>query len=251
MSTDLMLHCGASEATLDEVMAAEPAMQATSTYEPSTHGELVTRVFDSMDKFGLRLRSSKWGLGGTKEGSPVARLFGVLDIESKLTDDASLAIGIRNSTDKSMAAGLALGERVFVCDNLAFSSMIVLRERHTKNILSRLSKSINSALSQVPQFTEHRAKQIELLKSETVDDHIADSLILDAAHQKACKVADVFDIRSEWREPSHVDFTPRNAWSLFNAFTEVGKRDFNKGMRQASERSLRLTEMFVGAFASN
>ena len=27
----------------------------------------------------------------------------------------------------------------------------------------------------------------------------------------------------EWREPSHDEFRPRTAWSLFNAFTEAHK----------------------------
>ena len=31
------------------------------------------------------------------------------------------------------------------------------------------------------------------------------------------------DVLMEWREPSHEEFTPRTAWSLFNAITEVHK----------------------------
>jgi hypothetical protein len=27
----------------------------------------------------------------------------------------------------------------------------------------------------------------------------------------------------EWRNPEHIDFRPRTAWSLFNAFTEAHK----------------------------
>ena len=32
------------------------------------------------------------------------------------------------------------------------------------------------------------------------------------------------NVLQEWREPSHAEFLPRTAWSLFNAITEVHKR---------------------------
>jgi len=34
----------------------------------------------------------------------------------------------------------------------------------------------------------------------------------------------VTDLLHKWRQPEHDDFRPRNAWSLFNACTEVFKR---------------------------
>jgi hypothetical protein len=30
-------------------------------------------------------------------------------------------------------------------------------------------------------------------------------------------------VLKEWRQPSHAEFEPRTAWSLFNAFTETLK----------------------------
>ena len=41
---------------------------------------------------------------------------------------------------------------------------------------------------------------------------------------------------NEWEEPKHEEFQPRNAWSMFNAFTEVHK----ESPSQLPNRSIRL-----------
>jgi hypothetical protein len=44
-----------------------------------------------------------------------------------------------------------------------------------------------------------------------------------------------------WEEPKHEEFSPRTAWSLFNAFTEVER---GAGPRQQMEGTLRLSALF-------
>ncbi len=44
-----------------------------------------------------------------------------------------------------------------------------------------------------------------------------------------------------WERPRHEEFVPRSAWSLFNAFTEIGKA---RSPRQQMEETLRLTGVF-------
>jgi hypothetical protein len=62
-----------------------------------------------------------------------SRLFGVWDIADAKNGMAS-AIGFRNATDKSMAVGITVGTRVFVCDNLAISGDFIAFRRHTAGI---------------------------------------------------------------------------------------------------------------------
>ena len=61
------------------------------------------------------------------------RFFGVLDIRSEIADGVSLSVGVRNSCDKSFPIGFCAGTRTFVCDNLAFSSEVVIAKRHTRS----------------------------------------------------------------------------------------------------------------------
>src|SRR5690349_1462002 len=112
----LMLHAGAHVATLDEIDAVvTPA--PTESHHPIPHGEFIRLVKDRVDGLGLSIHKEEFGLW--RDGQ---RLFGVLDLRA---DDPSrgysMAIGLRNSHDKSVSAILGLGSHVFVCDNLAFS----------------------------------------------------------------------------------------------------------------------------------
>ncbi|HPA18698.1 MAG TPA: hypothetical protein PLU30_13185 [Verrucomicrobiae bacterium] len=42
-----------------------------------------------------------------------------------------------------------------------------------------------------------------------------------AADRRAITASQIPDVLDEWRHPEHEAFRPRNAWSLFNAFTAV------------------------------
>jgi hypothetical protein len=56
-----------------------------------------------------------------------ARFFATLDLENEVCDGVRLAVGIRNSFDKSFPIGFCCGERVMVCDNLSFGSEVIIR----------------------------------------------------------------------------------------------------------------------------
>ena len=50
-------------------------------------------------------------------------------------------------------------------------------------------------------------------------------------HHRGCYVdadaitnSQIPEVIDQWREPDHQEFQPRNAWSLFNAFTEATKK---------------------------
>src|SRR4051812_22884309 len=61
-----------------------------------------------------------------------ARLFATVDLGSPLATGVTLAVGIRNSFDKSLPLGFVAGNRVFVCDNLAFRSDLSVKRKHTR-----------------------------------------------------------------------------------------------------------------------
>ena len=62
------------------------------------------------------------------------RMFGFLEVN---IEDAGirLALGVRNSHDKTFALGLTVGYRVFVCDNLAFhGDFMAVSRKHSKKM---------------------------------------------------------------------------------------------------------------------
>ena len=75
---------------------------------------------------------------------------------------------------------------------------------------------------------------------------MAHDLIIGALDCRAITPKQVPAVLSEWRSPTHLEFGPRNLWSLFNAVTECHKR-INPHTAVARSQALHgLCDGFVG-----
>ncbi len=130
-SSNLTLHCGALKATRDDLQSVTTP-QATSTWAPIPHTEIVDAVLESATNAGLTIKRELYGLSGRRDSELYgARMFGVIDFLDG-TSDYGYSVGFRNSHDKSMVAGICAGARVFVGDNLAFSGDFAEKRKHTQ-----------------------------------------------------------------------------------------------------------------------
>jgi len=223
---NLILHCGGQEVSRDDVTNAITP-PATDTWHPITHESLIEKVVKGMEQSGLIVKQSVHGLW--KEG---LRYFGLMEVTNGDDhDDYSLIVGLRNSHDKSFPASLALGSGVFVCDNLAFSGEVKLARRHTKNIERDLPEVILRAISRLSTLRHSQEKRIESYKQTDLTDLQAHDFIIRALEQNVIGSQRVKPVVEQWRKPNHDEFLPRNAWSLFNDFTEVLKPKPRQGDR--------------------
>lgn len=108
-STALCLHRGAQEVSRD-VLATHDAPPPTESWFPLKHSQVLDKVGTTLEASGYRVTRERLALG--RDGH---RFFGVLDLDSPLVPGVSLAVGVRNSTDKSFPLGFCAGNRVFVC----------------------------------------------------------------------------------------------------------------------------------------
>jgi hypothetical protein len=152
------------------------------------------------------------------------RYFGLMEVrDGTNADDFGLVVGLRNSHDKSFPAALALGSRVFVCDNLAFSGEVKLSRKHTKHIWRDLPGLVERAVGRLADLRDLQTRRIDAYKaSPLTDERIVHDLVVRAVYAQALPATQVVDVVNEWRRP-RPEFQPRTAWSLFNAFTEVLK----------------------------
>jgi len=81
--------------------------------------------------------------------------------------DYALAIGLRNSYDRSLSASLTAGSRVFVCDNLAFSGEADAARKHTVNIFRDLPDLIYRMLSKVSSMQSRIHSEIAAMKARS------------------------------------------------------------------------------------
>ena len=241
MKTNLVLHCGARSVDR-QTLSNIPCPPATETWHPISHVELVNQVERSLANSGMAIINEAFGV--TEDN---ARMFGLLQIglNGASDGDYGYVVGLRGAIDKSLSRGLAVGSSVFVCDNLAFSSEIVMHRKQTKNIMDDLPAMVDTAIGQLSARWNSQAIRIGAYKTKEIGIRDADHLLAEIA-------GDVFpwqkfeDIRKEFMAPRHVEFGKNNLWALFNAVTEFLKpRENSKasGLWSMPARTGRLHKM--------
>lgn len=241
MNDNLVVHAGGWHATEAEVAAA-PIPSKTPTYTPLPHARVIEQIKRLIPEHGMKLERLSLALsnGG-------ARMFGVADVvNGSGAPDWGIAIGIRNSYDKSFALNLCAGSRVFVCDNLAFHGEVMLRRRHVGNVDHELPSLVAGLVAEVVEFKGEVAAQIEALKVATLTDERAHDVAIKALRAGFVTAQMLPGVVQEWHEPRHEEFAPRTAWSLFNAFTEVAK---DAGPALQMRRTQQINGLFNREFA--
>jgi hypothetical protein len=184
---------------------------------------------------GFEIREAKFALARSD-----ARLFSTLDLSTVLTVGVSLAVGIRNSTDKSLPLGFSAGSRVLACGNLAFRSELAVGRKHTRFGQQRFIEEISQAVERLAEFREQESKRIERFQLTDLTDQAAESLMLRSFEQAVISHRLLPRVISEWRSPSFDAFRPRTLWSLFNAFTIALREREETNPQQFTRLTLRL-----------
>ena len=217
---------------------------------------MLENVADSM---GLALEEPQFGLA--REGQ---RMFGVYKVRGKnhFDGDVELILGVRNAFDGSISAGICFGSKVIVCQNMVFTGYAGENgtaggafHRHvtkvkTPSLVPRLRDKITGALEQVDTFINVQNRFYSHLRDTEIDDNRASNVIIEAARCNVIPKKDILDISNEWLTPQHEDFRDRNAWSLYNAFTEYGKAWTDKNLVAGSQRLMDVTGHFRKQFAN-
>jgi hypothetical protein len=144
----LMLHSGGRLCSEQELRAI-PAPPPEGRWHPVAHACVLDAVVSTLEGAGYRIQDRK--LAVAREGK---RFFGTLDLATPLAGGVALAVGIRNSTDKSFPLGFCAGARVFVCDNLAFRSELLVRRKHTRFGQVRFQNAIADAVQSLASFKQ-------------------------------------------------------------------------------------------------
>lgn len=213
--SQLVLHCGAREVSREDLTKV-PTPAATATWYPVPHAAVIETVELSLTASGFEVRKARFGLSRND-----ARMFGTLDLATPLVSEVTLAVGVRNSLDKSFPLGFCAGSRVFCCDNLAFRSELLVKRKHTRFGQERFTEAIAQAVQSLGQFRLAEAERIRRFQLAEIDDTRAESLLLRGFERGIVSHRLLPRVIQEWRKPQFEEFQDRTLWSLFNAFTTV------------------------------
>jgi len=240
----LMMHCGGKVATRDEIIAVGLPAE-TDTYKPVAHNLLVDKVIEiTQDVLPVKLEAEAFGLA--RDGD---QLFAHLRFKNgKGNNVMGLCVGLVNSYNKSLQVRLAAGASIFVCDNLALSGGITYARKHTSNVWEDLEKAIMERIAQAEINFETVVEDANKMRTVNISDLCAYRVMGELYGERLLTNPMMSEARKEWENPTHVDFEPRNKWSLYNALTAALKRT---PPGKIIEHHQRLHEYFIeGEFAS-
>jgi hypothetical protein len=212
---EMIIHRGGEIVTREQLDLIK-VPEATDSYVPVSHYHLADKLVGISTDI---LRD--YVLVG--ENYAVARqgnqMFAALKFQRDESEMA-LSIAFRNSYDRSMSLGIAIGASVFVCDNLALQGDIVIMRKHTKNVWNELEDLSIATLYKSQKTFDQIVADSTVLKRQRLknDEAFMFMGMLFGYHIVSPRQLSV--LKEEWLKPSHAEFEERNMWSLFNATTE-------------------------------
>jgi len=220
----LMLHCGANAISRNDLAALPLPKALGPRHVIRPYIEDLEIVEDALADYGLAVNDEAFGV--TNNGG---RFFGVLEcapIEGEyLAKDYGLMVGLRGSYDQSIARGLAIGSRVFVCDNLAFSGEVNILTRQTTNISSRIPALLRDAVAKLPQLAEHQQARFGAYRDTALTPRQGDAMLIELMRKEVLTSNSIKRAVAEWDAPSHAEHAEQghSIWRMHNAVTEALK----------------------------
>jgi len=244
---------------------AIPVPEETRTYSPVSNEELWKMLQRTASSRGLELGIPEMGLA--QKGQ---RLFGSVEITNQdhLDNEVRLMLGFRNSYNRTMSVGVCWGSSVFVCSNMCFTGYTSedeeavgqVHHRHQADVFNGLQGRLDESMDKFDIFKSYQDNFYNRLKESELTDVEAHDLIIKSVRADAITAKDCMTIANEWQfqqtgptneseqENWHPEFAPRNAWSLFNAYTEKAKSFQKKNPLEANLRSIKMSKFFHSQF---
>lgn len=216
---NVMLMCGGRAVTRQEVEAV-PVPLATPTWRPVGYGLAIGLLQETIaSKLGLPIKKESYGLN--KAGD---QLFALTTLDTGDPENG-LSIGLRQSYNKSLALGVAVGAQVFVCDNLCFrgDAFSVIR-KNTVNVLEDFKGLVEASVKASLIHYADISRDIAQFKSIPCDLPRGYELLGRAYGDGLLTTTQATIAFDDWRKPRHAEFSDRNIWGLYNATTEALKK---------------------------
>lgn len=217
----------------------------TETWFPVSHLEVANTVVSKLRSSGYHIANESWALSGGDH----AKMFGVLDLMYNVYgDDVTMAVGVRNSLDKSCAMGFCAGSRVRVCTNLSFSSEIMVRRKHTLNGARDYHDQISGAIGNIKAFAVNEHQRYNRWLDTAISKQDRDEIILESLVSGVFPKTMLPDIFREQVRPTYSEFNDGTVWGMFNNFTTVMQE---RGIRrpdvlsESTQKLVRLIESQV------
>jgi hypothetical protein len=275
-------HCGAHSVDREYLGLLEDPAPLTETHYPVRHDTFVDLARNVVDKAGYDILLEQYSLrqeNKMKKDGLVERLpggairpafdnlFGYYEVQKRGTSglkDIVHSVGLRNSNTMHNRGQLGCGERVFVCDNMAFSAQHTVARKHTKHIMDDLQELMGRAVAQLRGEFDRNEARVQIYKEAQLDRSDVHDIVCLAAERSFVldddgKITDKLENEKncvpssklmpwikEYKDPKVEDFRREDAWALKNALTEVAKEWDFISMQRRTEKVTKVLDEHIG-----
>lgn len=246
----LLLHCGAEALDRDTLASLRMPKPMGTRHAIRPFIEDVDTIDSLLYNIGMPIKDEAFGVTVDEATGLSKQFFGLLEVESD-KHEHGLMVGLRGSYDQTLARGIAVGSRVFVCDNLAFSGEIEVKTKQTLNIDARIKELLKDAIYEVPEMVSKQDGRFERYKLARIGQTVGNSLLTDMVRTGVLNASQIGRALKEWDKPSHEEHAEDgwSLWRLHNAVTEALKPTNNNAnaLRLNWGRTIGLTEVLDAA----
>lgn len=216
--SDLITQRGSLLVTRDQLDLI-PLPEQTESYIPVSHHHLADKIFSLSTEILKDYTLSGESYAISRSGE---QLFALINFKRE-NAELGLSVAFRNSYDKSMSLGIAIGAQVLICDNLALHGEIAVMKKHTKNVWIEFEDIAIASLYKSQRNFEKVVEDSVRLKGLTLTNDDAFRLMGMLYGHGVVSPRQLTTLKDEWLHPSHQEFSERNKWAFFNATTEALK----------------------------
>jgi hypothetical protein len=217
----------------------------TATWQPMPHNEVMTTVIEQAEKRDLHIDELKYQIVDVVENKvrqPHPDMFATMYMESENGVYRNM-LGIRNSHNKRFGASACSGGQVLVCSNGYFTGDHIISSKHTKHVHTNFNNRVSNMLDQVVQTWSNNETRFNKYMETELSMNNFYQILGDAIINGALPQSKAEKVHTEYLDPRHDAFADRNAWSAFNAFTEIHK-ECRTSIANSAQRGIALHKVF-------
>lgn len=142
----------------------------TPGYTPVPHKMITDIIFEELDKSKLKVIQNKYNIA--KDGKQVV---GNITIGTD-NSDFGMRLAFKNSYDKSMSFGIALGMSVFICSNGVVNGEHSMKRKHTGDADIEIGEYIHSNVASLEEVFHKVLEESMHFKNYLIDERKAAEL---------------------------------------------------------------------------
>lgn len=188
-------YIGRYAAELADVLAV-PTPDVTGAHHPIAHGRVHDAVVGHLDPARVRETFHALYRGGDRYiGLAITDLPGA-------AEGRQTVVGWFNSHDRSHAATLLFGERVFVCFNLVLAAEVKIARKHTRHMERDLPGLVADGFALLESHRRDQAQRLQAYRATSLTEPAAHDLLIRLLDEAVFPVSLLPAVLREWRCPS-------------------------------------------------